>query len=396
MPYRILGGIVLVYLDNAATTGQKPPTVRRAVADALINFSANPGRSGHAFAQRAGEMVYKTREKTAKFFGAETGEVIFTQNCTHSINMAIKGSLMRGDHVIISSMEHNAVIRPIHTLKNNEIINYDIAQVIHGDDDATVRSFERLINEKTRMIICVHGSNVTGEILPIKRIGEICKKRNITFVVDAAQTAGIIPIDCKESGIDFLCIAPHKGLYSPMGLGVLIARKPVLRTITEGGTGSYSNLLVQPEDLPDRLESGTINLPGIAGLSAGIDFIKNTGIERIYKHETELCNMLADLLKKDSNFTLYGTIEKTGFFAPVVSFNLEGFTSMEVADFLSKDGVAVRAGLHCSPLAHQSIGTLESGTVRVSPSFFNTKSDIYALSHALNSIKKRKNIRKNY
>ncbi len=379
----------MIYLDNAATTGLKPQEVEQAVLNALKKYSANPGRSGHMAAQRCGEFVYSVREKVASFFGASPEQVIFTQNCTESANFVIKGVLAEGDHVIISSMEHNAVARPIHTLKRRGVIEYDIAEVILGDSEATARSFERLIKPNTKLIVCTNASNVTGEIFPIEEIAKICKKNDILFAVDAAQTAGILPINMEESGIDFLFVAPHKGLYAPMGTGILIARKPIEKTIIEGGTGSFSNMLLQPEDLPERFESGTLNVPGIAGISAGIDFIRNRGIDNIFKHETALCERLIMGLKSINGITVYRL--PNARYAPVVSFNFDGLMSMEAADFLSKKGIALRAGLHCAPLAHLTIGTSQNGTVRASPAAFNKFSDIGALVRASQSIKTQKN-----
>ncbi|MBE6766913.1 MAG: aminotransferase class V-fold PLP-dependent enzyme [Ruminococcaceae bacterium] len=386
----------MIYLDNAATTGVKPLGVKKAVANAINNLSANPGRSGHMVAQRAGEAIYKTRQQVADLFSSGSQSVVFTPNCTQAINYVIKGVLQEGDHVIISSMEHNAVARPIHRLKTDGVIDYDIAQVIMGDSEATIRSFERLIRPNTKLIISLHGSNVTGELMPIKELAKCCRDRGILFAVDAAQTAGVIPINMREIGIDFLFIAPHKGLYAPMGTGILIAEKPIEKTIIEGGTGSYSNLLSQPDELPDRLESGTVNLPGIMGISAGIDFLNNVGIDKIYSHEKQFCRVLCDELKSISGVSVFSALAEAELGAPVVSFNIDGLTSMETAELLSKKGIAVRAGLHCAPLAHLTIGTADIGTVRVSPSYFNKHSDIFLLKRAIFDIKKAKNIAKRY
>ncbi len=378
----------MIYLDNAATTGRKPQIVINAVNNALMNLSANPGRSGHSLSQRAAMQVYKAREKTADFFGADTENVVFTSNCTTSINMVIKGVLKKGDHIIISSLEHNAVIRPIFKLQKNGMIEYDIAPVIFGDRESTVRSFQRLIKENTRMIICTHASNVTGEVLPIEQLARICREYDIIFAVDAAQSAGVLPIDMKGTGIDYLCIAPHKGLYAPMGVGVLIARRPVDNTIIEGGTGTFSNMLDQPTDMPEHLESGTVNLPGIEGVSAGIDYINGMGISRIYSHELKLVQELYDALSDISGVILYSNRPQKEAYVPVVSFNIAGSNSMEVADYLSSNGVAVRAGLHCSPLAHKALGTIDCGTVRVCPSAFNNKYEINTLIKLINNYKK--------
>ncbi len=377
----------MIYFDNAATTGKKPQAVLNAVTTAMQKLSANPGRSGHEMAQKAGETVYKTREKVAKMFGTEPTNVVFTQNCTQSLNFVIKGVLKPGDHVIISSLEHNAVARPVYKMLGDGLIELDVAQVILGDSEATVRSFRRLIKKNTKMIICTHASNVTGEILPIKEIALLCKENGIIFTVDAAQTAGVMPIDMGNMGIDYLCIAPHKGLYSPMGIGILCAHRPIESTIIEGGTGSHSNMLAQPLDMPERFESGTVNLPGIAGVSAGIDFVNNFGLEKIYSHELMLYKTIFEGISKIPGVSVYSGMPQKGKTAPVFSFNIDGITSMEVASMLSKKGIASRAGLHCAPLAHLTLGTIDTGTVRVSPSVFNNKNEVYALINAVKSIK---------
>ena len=377
----------MIYLDNAATTGKKPQGVIMAVDNALKNMCANPGRSGHSLSQAVGEMVYKTREKVAKMFGADPTHVIFTHNCTESLNFVIKGVLNKGDSVIISSFEHNACARPVFKLFYDGEIECDIAEVIIGDSAATCRSFERLIRDNTKLIICTHASNVTGEILPIEELGKICKEKGILFAVDAAQTAGVLPIDMEKMGIDFLCVAPHKGLYSPMGTGILICRKELNKTLIEGGTGTHSNMLTQPDDMPERLESGTLNIPGIAGLSAGIDFVNKTSLEKIYKHELMLCKTLFEELSKIKGVKIYSQEPKEGKTVPVISFAVNGATSMTVGSYLSQKGIAVRAGLHCAPLAHFTLGTQDSGTVRVSPSAFNTKNDIKELISVIKSFK---------
>ena len=372
----------MIYLDNAATTHIKPAPVRKAVLKALEKYSANPGRSGHELSQNTALAVFSARKNISDFFNTQPEKVIFTANCTQSLNMVIKGVLKKGDHAVISSMEHNAVARPIHKLKEEGIIEYDVAPMILGDSGAIVRSFEQLIRQNTRLIVCTHASIVTGEIMPIKEIAALCKQQKILFAVDAAQSAGVLPID-MDWGIDFLCIAPHKGLYAPMGTGLLIVNAPIGQTLIEGGTGSHSNMLTQPEDLPERFESGTVNVPGILGISAGLDFVKNIGINRIYEHELGLMSRLYSALSAMSGTILYTDPPRAGKNAPVLSFNIAGKNSMQVADVISKNGIAVRAGLHCAPLAHSTIGTIDIGTVRVSPSVFNNEHDIYRLLSVL-------------
>jgi len=363
----------MIYFDNAATMGKKPETVVEAVRNSLYWFSANPGRSGHALSLKAAEKVYEAREKIARLFGCENAEnVIFTGNCTQSINTVLKGVLSKGDHVVISSQEHNAVMRPLVKLRNP----YTLANISLEDNQETLNSFEKAIKPHTRLVFCTAASNVTGRILPIEKIGEMCNKRRILFGVDAAQLGGICPIDMRRMNIDFLCLAPHKGLFAPMGIGVLIARKPIDKTIIEGGTGSFSADFLQPEALPEKFESGTLNLSGCMGVSAGIDFLNQVGMEKLYNHEIGLIKKLYFGLSKNPKVTLYTPMPKHGEYVAVLPFNLKGKTSEETAVFLDEKGVAVRGGLHCAPLAHRQIGTLKSGAVRVSLSPFNTEKEI--------------------
>ncbi len=363
----------MIYFDNAATTGAKPKGVVDGVRLALERYSANPGRAGHFRSIEAAEIVYKTREKLSDFFGSDGPEtVVFTQNCTHSANCVIKGILKRGDHCIISSLEHNAVIRPLVKIG----VSYSVAEVSLTDDEKTLENFKEKIRPNTRLIFCMGASNVWGKILPIEKIGNLCRERGILFAVDGAQTAGVLPIDMQKQNIDFLCIAPHKGLYAPMGIGVLIARKNLPQTIIEGGTGTNSLELFQPSQLPERLESGTVNLPGILGVSAGIDYVKSKGINRLYEGELSLIKKLYKGLKKTPEVILYTPEPEKGKFAPLLSFNLSDEHSSKVANLLSENNIAVRGGLHCSPLAHKQMGTEDIGAVRVSVASFNKEEEI--------------------
>lgn len=373
------------YFDNAATTFPKPQSVVSAVNNCLKFFSANPGRSGHYLSIKAAENLYQSRKKVADFFSCKNLEnVIFTLNCTTAINIVLKGILQPGDHVICSCFEHNAVIRPLNELLKKGV-SYDIAHVFVGDAEATRNSFEALIKDNTKLIVCAHASNVCGAVMPIKMISELCKEYGIKLLIDAAQSAGVLPIDVDDMGIDYLCVASHKGLYAPMGTGILIASSPIENTIIEGGTGSMSLLDMQPEILPDRFESGTLNLSGIVGIASGIDFVKAKGINNIYLAEMKLVSMLYEGLRKNNNIVLYTDYPKLFNYAPVLSFNVKGVHSEEIASKLNDYGIAVRAGLHCAPLAHKTLGTVQTGTVRVCPSVFTNISDI---EYFLNSIKK--------
>ena len=381
----------MIYFDNAATTGKKPNNVIRATAQALENLCVNPGRGGYELSVRAAEKIYNVRQKTAAFFNANGGEnVVFTLNCTQSINFVLKGVLKKGDHIIVSSLEHNAVIRPLERMK----IPYSVAEVSLTDDLETVESFKRNIRPNTRMIFCTAASNVNGKILPLKELGAICKNRGLLFGVDAAQGAGVIPIDMKEMNIDYLCIAPHKGLYAPMGLGVLICHKNIESTIIEGGTGFNSLESVQPRELPERLESGTVNLPAIMGLGAGIDFVKQKGAQNLYNSEMNLAMKAYANLKNHSYIELYTPFFKKGEYVPVIPFNFKGLTGEKGAELLGNYGIAVRGGYHCAPLAHRYMNTLENGTVRLSFSAFNEGREIEYFNSLINSEKFLKNIKK--
>ena len=379
----------MIYFDNAATTGQKPAQVTDAVNKALREYSANPGRGGYEASVKCSEMIYDTRKKISDFFGAGAPErVIFTANCTTALNIEIKGICRPGDHIVASSLEHNAVARPLYKLQK-EGADVDYAEVIFGDREATVRSFERLIRRDTRLVVCTHASNVTGEILPIKEIGEICAERGVPFAVDAAQTAGVLDIDVKKMKIDYLCIAPHKGLYAPMGTGVLVSLGNIPETLTEGGTGSMSISYEQPPDYPERFESGTVNVIGIAGISGGIDFVKSKGRERIYRHELEIMTYIYDRLNGISGVVLYTPRPIEGRFVPTLSFNIRGRDSSVTASMLAEQSIAVRAGLHCAPMAHRRIGTVDSGTVRISCSAFNTRAHADRLIESIKLITKK-------
>ena len=380
----------MIYLDNAATTSPKPMAVREAVAGALRSYSANPGRSGHQMSIAAAEAVFSCRQKAAAFFHAPSEEqVVFTLNCTEAVNFVLKGILKPGDHVVTSSLEHNAVMRPLEKLSKQGGVTYDVAEVIFEDPEATLRSFIRAIKPDTKLVICTHASNVTGAILPIGDIGKLCRARGVLFAVDAAQSAGILPIDMEEMCIDFLCVAAHKGLYAPMGTGILICAADLPETLIEGGTGTNSISLLQPDELPERLESGTINTPGIA-------FVSKKGLSRIYAHELRLVTKLYDAMEDMSSVRLYTGRPAAGVYAPVLSFNIAGLSSPETAALLDKAGIAARAGLHCAPAAHKRIGTLDQGTVRFCPSAFTRPEEIQRVIEVLKQLDRKQRKARNY
>ncbi len=366
----------MIYFDNAATTSPKPDSVREAVAFTLKNLSVNPGRSSYPKAMEASKILYDCREIAADFFDFSKPEgVIFTSNCTHAINTVIKGLNLSNCNIVTSSLEHNAVMRPLEKCKKNGC-EIRIAEVFFDDPAATVRSFARLIDDQTKLVICLHGSNVCGLVLPIKEIGKLCKDRKVLFAVDAAQTAGVLPISMEKMNIDFLCLPGHKGLYGPMGTGLLLCNRNLPGTLMEGGTGNYSIHPVQPEELPERLESGTVNLPGVAGLKAGIEFVKQKTTNRIHKYEMDLLQYAYQGLKNIRRVTLYTPFPQREQYTSVLSFNINQLHSMEASEKLSEGGFALRAGLHCAPNAHRRLGTVSFGTVRFAPSVFNTKGEV--------------------
>lgn len=379
----------MIYFDNGATTFPKPQAVTRAVVSA-INRAANPGRGGHSLSLNASKLMFDCRENAARLFGMDNPErVIFTSNCTAALNTVLHGVLREGDHVVMSSLEHNAVARPLEALRKRGMSS-SIAEVKEGDDDATLESFRRAIQKNTRMIVCTHASNVFGVRLPVERIGALCRVYGLLFCVDAAQTAGTVPISLRDSYIDFLCAAGHKGLYGPMGTGLLLINcDETVEPLLQGGTGSLSASLEQPDLLPDRFESGTPNLPGIAGLSQGIRFVQNRGEENLLRRELKQMTRLYDLLEGIDGVTLYTQRPDFAHHVPVLSFNVRGEDSEKIAALLAnRFGIAVRAGLHCAPTAHKTYGTLEGGTVRAVASAFTTDEQIRYFANSVYKISK--------
>lgn len=365
----------MIYWDNAATTWPKPSSVSLAMGQAMVRYGANPGRAGHSMSIETAEQVFACRQQIAEFFGLPDAEsVIFTANCTMSLNMVIAGMLRNGGHAITTDLEHNAVVRPLVAMKK-EGAHFDVVEW-SLDEDEMMENVRRAIRANTKLLICTHASNVFGVVTPIRKLGLLAQEYGLRFCVDAAQTAGVLPIDMHMDNIDYLCIAPHKGLYGPMGSGLLLCReKDEIPPFIRGGTGSYSMLSSQPEELPDRLESGTVNTPGICGLMAGLSFVKNKGRENIYRHEISLLQNIYEDLVSCERIHLYTPFPRMGQSAPVLSVNVAGLGSEELARILDFNGIAVRAGLHCAPIAHRKFGTLETGTVRLAPSAFSGKGE---------------------
>ena len=372
-----------IYLDNASTTFPKAPTVASAMADYITNRGININRGSYALAYDVEDTIYTTRQRLHTLFnGHDPSHVIFTQNVTMSLNMVIKGLLKAGDHVLISSMEHNAVMRPLTQLLN-EGISCDTTGSIKLD------AIESLIRPNTVAIIINHASNVCGTIQPIKEIGIICKDHHLHFIVDAAQTAGIIPIDVKESQIDALCFTGHKGLLGPQGIGGMILTKEMAQSLTPliaGGTGSFSHLETMPTNMPDAFESGTLNLPGIIGLNEGLTFIESKGMENIHNHELALTEAFLKGLRPIDGINIIGKQDVQDRTA-VVSITIDGADAASVAyELESTYHIMTRVGLHCAPRAHQTLGTYPEGTVRFSFGYANTMEDIETALSALTTI----------
>jgi cysteine desulfurase family protein len=376
-----------IYFDNAATTFPKPEAVIRAVEEALRFCGANPGRGGHRMALDAVRLVFETREALAGFFAIDdASRIAFTANATEAINLALFGLLRPGDRVVTSTMEHNAVTRPLRALQERGVTVVKVAADPQGFvDPAAIR--QACLAEKTRLVVLSHCSNVTGTVQPIEEIGPWCRRQGIRFMVDAAQSAGLIAINVEGMAIDLLAVPGHKGLLGPQGTGFLYVRKGLsLTPLIYGGTGGNSRSELQPEEMPERLESGTLNLPGLAGLKAGVEFLAAEGLAAVRAHEGELLERLIAGLREIPDISLYGPTDPR-YHGGALSFNLAGRDPAEVGFLLDRDyAIFSRVGLHCAPDAHRSIGTFPRGTVRVSPGYFSTSEEIDQLLLALSAI----------
>ena len=367
----------MIYLDNAATSWPKPESVYQAVNEFLRTKAGNPGRSSHSMAMAASGIVDETRLLVARLINAsDKDRVIFTFNCTDSLNIGLKGLLRPGNHVITSCIEHNSVVRPLKKLEQQGLKVVRLSP--HSEDGfVSPRDVEKAITKKTRLVVMTHASNVTGVVQPIDEYGTIVRRHGLIFMVDAAQTVGKYPLDVQANHIDLLAFSGHKGLFGPPGTGVLyIGERVDLDSLREGGTGSHSEREEQPTDLPDKFESGTVNCVGIAGLGAGLKFILKEGMDKILKHEQSLTNQLFEGLSHVPRITVYKVKDRSRQ-APVVSFNLEGHTPGEVGAILDQAfDIKVRTGLHCAPVTHRTLGTFPLGTIRLSPGYFNTAEEI--------------------
>lgn len=381
----------MIYLDSAATTLQKPPAVARAVSAAMGSM-ASPGRGGHRPAMLAAKTAFACRETAARLFHVSDPErVVFTFNATHALNIAIKSLVRPGDTVLISGFEHNAVTRPLAALEG---VTVKVAAAPLFDPEAMVASFREQMTPEVSCVICTHVSNVFGYVLPIAHIAALCRERKVPLILDASQSAGCLPVHMEELGAAFIAMPGHKGLYGPQGTGLLLCGDCESVPLLEGGTGSLSQSPSMPEFLPDRLEAGTHNIPGIAGLLEGLRFVERTGTETIFRHELGLCRRAAQQLAALPGVRVFagGAGESQG---GVLSFVVEGMDCEELGAALGERGIAVRSGLHCAPLAHRTAATLESGTVRASFSAFNTPRDADALARAVRGISSGKGLRSN-
>lgn len=380
----------MIYLDNSATSYPKPQCVIDGMKNAMTYYGANSGRGTYKMAVDTTEQIYKCRKVISHYFKLPKVEnVIFTHNCTTALNMAIKGVAKKGSHFIISNLEHNAIVRPLESLKQNGICDYTVANI---DEDlyTTLKNFEKNIRDNTVAIICTGASNVFGIIPPYKEISSLAHRYNKLFILDYSQIAGIIPLNIEKSNIDIMCCSGHKGLYGPTGTGLLlINNESVLNTIIEGGTGSNSWESNQPLIYPDRFESGTQNIVGIIGLYNAIEYLNLFYPNQVYIHDRNLLKYFQSSMRSNKNIIFYtNMLDTTKKHAPIISFIVKNMHSEEVAQKLAEDNIAVRAGYHCAPLAHKSYNTDKTGTVRISPSIFTKKSDIDLLINSLRKIAK--------
>lgn len=365
----------MIYLDNAATTMPKPDAVYEAVNTAM-RTCASLGRGGHPAAMEAARIAYECRALAAALFDTQPDRVVFTLNATHGLNIAIKSMVRPGDSVVISGFEHNAVLRPLYHMG----ADITIAGAELFDPEDTVRAFREAITPETKAVICTHVSNVFGYILPVEEIAALCAEREIPLILDAAQSAGCLPVSMKHLRAAFIAMPGHKGLYGPQGTGLLLCGQ-MPKSLMEGGTGSQSALPEMPDFLPDAAEAGTHNIPGIAGLLEGMRYVQQRGTEAILRHEQQLLELLHAQLQVIP--TLKQFYAGASLQAGVLSFCLMDEDCEQTAERLAEAGIAVRAGLHCAPLAHRNAGTQNTGTVRVSVSDFNTEEDVRKLTEAL-------------
>ena len=377
----------MIYFDNAATTSQKPEKVYQTVNQVLRNKSGNPSRGSHQVALDASRVIFKARKKVADFFNLQdSSQLAFTKNATEASNLIFKGLLAAGDHVIISSLEHNAIARPLYRLEKQGTIELTVIDSEKGVEQF-LADIKNAITSETKLVAVTHASNVTGNILPIAEVGELLEDEEAALLVDAAQTAGVIPIDVQQLKVDFLVFTGHKALFGPQGVGGFYFNEDFdLTPLLEGGTGGSSKEKLNPNVNPDQYESGTLNTAGIAGVGAGIDFIEETSLTQITAHENKLQECLLQGLKEIPEVEVL-TSKISQDRVGVISFRVQEIDAVTVGQLLDSEyQIAVRTGMHCAPLAHQSIGSYETGTVRVSFSYFNTRTEVQEFLTALQEI----------
>ena len=364
----------MIYFDNAATTLHKPQEVIDAVIKAMTSMG-NAGRGNTSASMEASHIIFDTRENLAKFFNIkDSSRIAFTCNSTEALNIAIKGSLTTGDHVITTMLEHNSVLRPLYEMENKgvelSIIQADKLGNISYDE------IQSLIKNNTKSIVCTHGSNLTGNLVDIEKIGKICKEHNLLFIVDASQTAGVFPIDVEKMNIDILCFTGHKSLLGPQGTGGIFVKEGIdVTPLKSGGTGILTYSKTQPLIMPTHLEAGTLNGHGIAGLNAGIEFINKIGMKKIREKEENLMWRFYNKVKELPHIKIYGDFSKKER-CPIVTLNIDNYDSGDIAEELLNYGVATRAGGHCAPLMHEALGTIKQGAVRFSFGYFNTEEEV--------------------
>ena len=368
----------MIYFDAAATTLEKPPHVRRAVLRAMA-CCASPGRGGHVAASAADDTLYRCRRLAGAFFDADPEQVVFTMNATHGLNIAIRSLIKPGDHVVLSGYEHNAVMRPLR----------DLGAVISGinaplfDQERFLERLEEHLAQPCTAVILTHVSNVFGWRFPVEEAAYLCRRSGVPLILDAAQSAGVLPVSLRKTGAAFIAMPGHKGLYGPQGTGILLCAAPG-RPLIYGGTGSQSKSMQMPDELPDRHEAGTPNVPGIAGLAAGLEFVRSVGTERICTHEQVLCRRAVEILRRHRQLHCYSSVypdRQTG----VLSVRYDGDCEW-LAEQLADAGICTRAGLHCAPRAHQTAGTLACGTLRFSFSWFNQFTQLLQLAQVLDRL----------
>ena len=378
----------MIYLDNAATTMKKPPAVVTAVTEALCSMG-NAGRGGHDASLDASRVIFNARQKIAELFNGESPrQIVFTANSTESLNIAIKGILDPGDHVITTALEHNSVLRPLYEMEDRGVELTVIGSDLTGCIDYA--DFEKNIRDNTKAIVCTHGSNLTGNMLDIKRIGAIARAHDLIFVVDASQTAGVFDIDVQDMNIDILCFTGHKGMLGPQGTGGMYVREGVhVKPLLSGGSGVQTYSRNHPVEMPTALEAGTINAHGLAGLSAAVDYLNETGLDEVRRIEKELMTHFYKGVKDVPGVKIYGDFT-AGERCAIVTLNIWDYDSSEVSDALYMHfGISTRPGAHCAPLMHHALGTVDQGAVRFSFSHYNTMEEVDAAINAVKELAER-------